>query len=1319
MPDPVTQAPSSSSHAPGPDGAGHASADPSARPGSTGSRRPDGPVYEPVAPYGSGSWAARENLTDILRRQLLGPVGGEDELLPVAPDTRYLIGRIAPTRLETAGDQAGEPPTSEAALYEEQAAQAASRPASAADPGALDPSPAYLGDDLDARASTGVPVSGVDELGPDGDEDTGGDRDDEPMRRGLMIPASMGLRFQVPASLEAVTVHASWGVYHPEKTGRVLPDGREERHFRRTDVRIPVTVRLGGADDTTVDHPLQDQVTLRVDTHLDTTTPTPRRLVEIALCNDRETPRRIPVDAWLFQTRLDVTPAGAAEGQAVFLPVHDATEDPHPPDDPEEARLELQYRDRLEFAVGRTCSADWNAAPDARRATHVHTEWIPTAETPQTRAATVPEALLDMEALATATPTKLEAGLRPIVTAYTGWLDAQQARIPALPAHLRETAVEVVAEARQVRDQLADGVDFLLGDAEARRCFAFMNRVMADQRVHSQIAAARQADPALTPARAEQQVRAGAFPHHWRVFQLAFILMQIRALTEPTTPRRSQADRAKVELLFFPTGGGKTEAYLGLAAYAFAIRRRQGRLTGPDGVLDGSAGVTVLMRYTLRLLTSQQFQRATTLVCAAELARRQDPATWGDEPFRIGLWVGTAVSPKRVSEADKELIRLRSQRAGAGYRFSALQLGHCPWCGRPLSHNDVTIDEARGRVLVHCPDDFGECPFSPGGPVDEGIPVLATDEEIYRLVPAFVIATVDKFARLAREGQAASLFGHVARRCDRHGYVPLLDDAGHSDYPDCDVKDTHPARNGLPAARVRPATRLRPPDLIIQDELHLITGALGTTVGLFEVAIDALTTWRLNDPNGRPHEVRPLIVASSATVRRAADHVRALYGRGTTVFPPQVIDASDTFFSQETPPDRAHPGRRYVGLSATGVRLTSAEIQIAQILMAGGQLLLDEGGAEADPYMTLVGYFSATRELAGMARYMQDDIQTALAKGLPGSGLPRRRGTAFGALNLGELTSRIASTDITTTLDDMAVGFDSAIDSTRARAERLAADRAGTKVPATREHDPFDAVLATSMLQVGVDVTRLGLMLIVGQPKNTAEYIQASSRVGRDAGRPGLVVTVGNWARPRDLAHYEQFRHFHETFYRRVEPLSVTPFSVTSLERGLDGVLVASARVLQAAVADHGLNPEHNAGNAPRHRAALEHLADAVVARAECSAAGGPATTFTRDRLLGRIDAWVQRAEQTQGGRRLNYERVQDPAKEAALIAGPEAGTQRSIGGDGPVLVVANSMREVQPEINLLVSPDPQRLAWTPPAEAPAWRAQEPREKADEPEEDA
>ena len=277
--------------------------------------------------------------------------------------------------------------------------------------------------------------------------------------------------------------------------------------------------------------------------------------------------------------------------------------------------------------------------------------------------------------------------------------------------------------------------------------------------------------------------------------------MQLPLLTDPAADKRS-GDLAKAQLLFFPTGGGKTEAYLGLAAYAFAIRRLQGVVQTPDGPLDGRAGVTVLMRYTLRLLTAQQFQRATALVCAAEMARLRDEATWGTEPFRIGLWVGTDVSPKRYDEAESQLKR--AANAGSGYRLTVLQIQRCPWCGTPIGAGNVTADPEERRIYVYCGDELGDCPFARDGEVAGGLPVLTVDEEIYRLAPAFVIATVDKFARLAREGEAASLFGYVSRRCDRHGYV-------HPDYPWCTIKDgsKHPKSAagrapGLPAQAARP-----------------------------------------------------------------------------------------------------------------------------------------------------------------------------------------------------------------------------------------------------------------------------------------------------------------------------------------------------------------------------------------------------------------------------------------------------------------------------------------------------------------------------------
>lgn len=1227
--------------------------------------------YELLHDLDGSSWAVRENLVDILARELLGPDGGDDELLDVPPDTRYILGRIAPTKLRGSEEAP-----------------------SAAD--ADNDSTVELGDDLAALESSGVPLSNVDDTALDGDEDSGGYRDDEPVRRGLMIPASMGLRFQIPRDLKQFTVRCSWGVYNPERNGEVDKSGRELRRFRRTPIDIPVVIEVAALKSgITAEYPLIDDVVLRVDSYEDIELD--RLLVEVALCNDRETPRQIPTNAWMFQTQLYVE----ADGEAVFLPVRDVTVDTRWEPDDELRRLDLQYRDRLEFAVGRTCSADWTVRRGARRATQVRTTWLPTAETPQTQAADVPNAMLDMKVLSAADGPVLEAGLRPIIDAYEVWLAEREAQIDTLPVHLQSEAVDAVAEARQVFNQLADGIDFLVSDVEALRCFQFMNRVMADQRIHSQIADLRTKDPSMPTKEAEDRILEGKYPHHWRVFQLAFILMQIRALTDPTVERRS-GDLAKVELLFFPTGGGKTEAYLGLAAFAFAIRRRQGDIQTPDGVLGGSAGVTVLMRYTLRLLTSQQFQRATTLVCAAELARQEDPEIWGSEPFRIGLWVGTSVSPKRVSEAAQELTKLRSRNAGAGYRFAALQLGRCPWCGTPLSHADVTIDETLKRVFVHCRDPLAMCPFAEGGQVGDGIPVLTTDEEIYRLVPAFVIATVDKFARLAREGQAASLFGFVGRRCDRHGFVPQLDHEGQSDYSDCQIKDgsKHPAKGTHPAASVHPTHRLRPPDLIIQDELHLITGALGTTVGLFEVAIDAMTTWRLTETR----IVKPLIVASSATVRNAPEQVRSLYGRGVTVFPPQVIDVSDTFFSREVVPSREKPGRRYVGLSTTGVRLTTAEIQVAEAVMAGAQLLLDRAGKEADPYMTLVGYFSATRELAGMARYVKDDVQTALQKGRPGSMLPTRRGTDYGAINLGELTSRISSSEITKTLVDMAVEFDPEIDSSQAR-EAARAARAEGKTPHNREINPFDVVLATSMLQVGVDVTRLGLMMMVGQPKNTAEYIQASSRVGRDADRPGLVLTLGNWARPRDLSHYEQFRFFHETFYARVEPLSVTPFSATSLERGLESVLVSAARVLQAAKVN-GLTAEKEAWRVTDEWPFLEKLIDALVTRTK-KASDEHSAKFARSRLINRLGVWEQRkAELERRQLLLVYERFADASRYGPLIRSAESGKPRDSSSSSAPFVVANSMREVQPEINLLVSPNPERLFYEEPDGVLGWEPQ-------------
>lgn len=1223
--------------------------------------------YELNYELDGSSHAVRENLVDILKRELLGPIHGPEETLPFSPRSQYLVGYIAPVKLRgkatAAPEDGGEDPLR---------------------PDVLE----VRTDDAGVAEGRGVPAYAADDSEADAEDD---DAEDRAPKQGLMIPASMGLRFQVPADLEAFRVVASWGTYETAETDKVTNGGRPVREYQRTPVEEARTVRLANlTPGKTVTVGLKESIVLRVDRYDDLKFN--RVLVEIALCNDRETPMPIPLSMWMFQTKLLVD-AGGAE---VFLPVRDLMEQDWPEHDEEVKHLNLQYRNRLEFAIGRTCSADWTVKRGSRRATAVETTWLPIAETPQTRARSVEDANLSMNALSSVAPDDLRAGLAPLVDGYGAWLDSQETEAATLPSHLQETAEVALWEAREAHKRLIAGLEHLVTYPEALRCFQFMNRVMRDQRIASQVAAARAADATLSIEAAQKIVaRRGAAAASWRPFQLAFILMQLGALSDSASAIRSSEHHSKVELLFFPTGGGKTEAYLGLAAYTFAIRRRQGIVDSADGPLDGRDGIAVLMRYTLRLLTAQQFQRATALVCAAELARLDDEETWGTQPFRIGLWVGTDVSPKRFEEADEQLKKAND---GFGHRLTVLQIQRCPWCGTPITGAQVKADANYRRVFVHCGDELARCPFSKGGAVSEGLPVLTVDEEIYRLTPAFVIATVDKFARLAREGEAAALFGYVSRRCGRHGYV-------HTDYAPCQV-GSHPAKQGLPAAIVGSVGRLRPPDLIIQDELHLITGALGTSVGLFEVAVETLSSWET--PGGA--RVKPMIVASTATVRNAQEQVRGLYGRQVEIFPPQVLDVADTFFSQEVPIDDANPGRRYIGVSAQGVRLSSAEIRVSEVLLSAGQLLLDNAGVAADPYMTLVGYFNATRELAGMARYVADDVQSRVKRPRKDSGFPSRRGATFGLLKTGELTSRIASSEIGATLDRLGLEFDPDYDTTDAARQRITDEKEGKKAPRRTEADsPFDVVLATSMLQVGVDVQRLGLMLVVGQPKNTAEYIQASSRVGRDPSeRPGLVVSLGNWARPRDLAHFEQFRHYHETFYAQVEALSVTPYSPTSLSRGIDGLLVSAARVLQATLTD-GLSPEREAWRIKDQRTAVEGIAEKLQKRIAAAALDESATKRAHDLLVNRLDRWSERAKRAADMHKtLVYERTGEGGKYLPLIISPE-NAKASVGGsmEAP-FVIANSMREVQPEINLLVSPVPERLFartpdgvadWTLPAE--------------------
>jgi hypothetical protein len=781
------------------------------------------------------------------------------------------------------------------------------------------------------------------------------------------------------------------------------------------------------------------------------------------------------------------------------------------------------------------------------------------------------------------------------------------------------------------------------------------------QRVHTLAAAVRSKNRELSLDQATDDVDKRA-NRSWRPFQLAFLLLNLPALTIPTHPERAEGDTAVADLLWFPTGGGKTEAYLGLTAYTLGIRRRQPHLGG----LDSRDGVAVLMRYTLRLLTIQQFQRAAALICACEDIRRQDPGTWGDVPFRIGLWVGARVTPNRTDDAADWL---KQQRGGKGAPSRALgsphQLTVCPWCGSGLEPGrDITVDLVIRQTIVRCPDPF--CPFSG----QNGLPVVVVDEEIYRLLPSLIIGTVDKFAQLTWRGETQALFGRVRRRCTRHGYV--TNDVLGTPWELSSDTSQHPAKDGLPIARMERVTELRPPDLVIQDELHLISGPLGSLTGLYEAAVDRLSTWDMDHNDGgaasQRTRIRPKVIASSATVRRAPRQIGALFDRRAEVFPPPGIDISDSFFARQRPvipgTPNAEPGRRYVGICAHGTRMKSTLIRVYVSVLGAAQKVHEKYGKNpvTDPYMTLVGYFNSLRDLGSMRRLVEDDVSSRLTRA-DDRGLARR----YDPL-LRELTSRLSSTDIPQVLDLPSVPFE--------RDRPKGSPR------------PIDVLLATNMIAVGVDVSRLGVMVVASQPKSTAEYVQATSRVGRAA--PGLVFTVFNWARPRDLSHLETFEQFHATFYRHVEALSVTPFADRAVDRGLTGVLVALVRELS-----YAYNGNMQAREFDRNGELADHVVRYLKRRAATVAGDNAAGAAVERQLDARLDQW--NAERLIPGRRLAYDQPSSGADDVAgLLRRPDGSTWRR-------MTCPTSLRDVEPAIRLLLTPEADNLGLvTEPAYVPS-----------------
>ena len=1071
------------------------------------------------------SAAVRDRLAHALRLDLIGPRPTDTSLrherLPQTPSRWYLTGFLAPA---TAPDA--------------QRAQDA-------------------GEELDAPAE---PLQGSDDSTTP--ERGSGKR--------TFLPSSAGLSILVDPETKRLTVALSWGDYAPEsdragatqpdsEPGAAQPDGAQpgdepgaaqpdsdeaaaphRRRFapwRRTPRAEQLVIDLATAPAATpVTHDVPDSGGLKLVCLIQPTRLAdhrPAHAISLFVVNRRPP---APDDdlqdtAFAFQVEMSV----AAE--RALIPRYDL----HglESDDWDERLADLHYRDTADYAVGHNVSTRAELANGQCR--RVHTEWMPQAAVERVEPSRIADVEFGMEALAALPdPASAKRALDPLVHRYRSWIDRQRAPAAALTDPRKQVADELTRGATGAANRIQAGID-LLADPDLLDAFRIANRAMA--------AAARRRS-----AQEQDCAPEAVDPPEWRSFQLAFILMNLRAIACPT-----HVERELVDLLFFPTGGGKTEAYLGLAAFTLVLRR----LRDPHPT---HLGLSVLMRYTLRLLTLDQLGRAAALICALELERERAPERLGKEPFEIALWVGRAATPNymgRKGDQGDNTARIKTLRFKRDTsRDPPLPLEQCPWCGTEFDKRSFNLHpDADAPTDLHVSCAHRHCDFASGR---RRLPVVAVDEPIYRRLPAFMIATADKFAALPWSGETAGFF-----------------------------------RGGDPA-------HPRPPDLIVQDELHLISGPLGTMAGLYETAIDHLCRRHIEGKL-----VRPKIVASTATVRRATRQIQALFDRSSVeVFPPPGIDRRDSFFARQQPPDRAD-ARLYLGIAAQGRGPKVVFLKTAITLMAAAQAAwqaaapADPNPAHpnpADPYMTVVAYFNALRELGSARRIVEDEIGSRLR-------------TYSGRKRLGETASLFA---------DRKIALDPIELTSRVGTAKVADARRRLALPFDREHR-VDIALATNMISVGLDILRLGLMLVAGQPKTTAEYIQATSRVGRDPARPGLVVTLLNIHKPRDRSHYERFPAFHASFYRGVEATSVTPFSPRALDRALPAVAVALARL---AIPD--LTPMPEARHVERYASETAALAAAIGARAQDHAHELPPGfgAHVKNRVQSLIDDWAKLAHQ-------------------------------------------------------------------------------------------
>lgn len=726
----------------------------------------------------------------------------------------------------------------------------------------------------------------------------------------------------------------------------------------------------------------------------------------------------------LFQCKLTLRSANS------FLPVF---QNEYQTFDTLESELnKMLYREAQNYAYGHGCGTQYEV--DQGEVFEISSDFMPTELVYQM----MPNQSSDINTmklnfLAHGEKSSIIKALNQFISEYQQWLNKQS----TLSADLSGCDHAIAYTLKNINtciSRLSDGVRVLESNEEAWKSFQYMNEAMLLQRIK-------------TKGVPEDSV-------YWFPFQLAYVLQIIPDIVHKDSPFREVVD-----LLWFPTGGGKTEAYLAVAGFTIFYRRIHQK-----PVRDG---VAIFMRYTLRLLTVQQFERSAALICACDVIRQKYALTGGE--ISIGLWIGSGMTPNHLKDAESRLADLRAMNPV--YEGNPVQVTKCPWCHAPMDVTSYAI--IHKSMSICCPN--VKCTFH------RGLPIYVIDDDIYSKRPTLVLSTIDKFARITWEPQTGNLFAQGS------------------------------------------------PDLVIQDELHLISGPLGSLSGLYEIVLEGLCD----------SAYKPKIIASTATVKQAKEQIQALYHRPFFQFPPNGMSADDSFFAVRAGKEE-RPARTYLGLCETGGSITDLFVRVFANLHFLKILFQKQGKSQEilDHFYTTVGYFNAIKDLGGSSSILTDRIATNIR-----SLVSRKFQTEAQAVSLDigelklyfnhdELTSRKSAQSIKETLERLEISYP--------------------------DDKCYSYVLASNMLSVGIDVNRLGVMTVYGQPKSNAEYIQATSRVGRQ--NPGLVLSLYSGQRSRDKSHYEQFSFYHKSFYQYVEATSVTPFSARAMEKALHCVFVTLIR---------------------------------------------------------------------------------------------------------------------------------------------------------------